>query len=92
MYNQDLKKLSFHILIIDDDQKIRELLKKFLENNSSTYCNLFFTLIKINSISRNFDRTICTFESKFAFMKNHSKKKTPKNPAPKGGGGVASQA
>ena len=34
MYNQDLKKLYFHILIIDDDQKIRELLKKFLENNS----------------------------------------------------------
>ena len=34
MYNQDLKKLSFHILIIDDDQKIRQLLKKFLENNS----------------------------------------------------------
>ena len=34
MYNQDLKKLYFHILIIDDDQKIRELLKKFLENNN----------------------------------------------------------
>ena len=34
MYNQDLKKLSFHILIIDDDQKIRQLLKIFLENNS----------------------------------------------------------
>ena len=34
MYNQDLKKLSFHILIIDDDQKIRQLLKRFLENNS----------------------------------------------------------
>ena len=34
MYNQDLKKLNFHILIIDDDQKIRQLLKKFLENNS----------------------------------------------------------
>ena len=34
MYNQDLKKLSFHILIIDDDKKIRQLLKIFLENNS----------------------------------------------------------
>ena len=33
MYNQDLKKYNFHILIIDDDQKIRLLLKKFLENN-----------------------------------------------------------
>ena len=33
MFNQDLKKLYFHILIIDDDQKIRLLLKKFLENN-----------------------------------------------------------
>ena len=33
MYTQDLKKLYFHILVIDDDQKIRLLLKKFLENN-----------------------------------------------------------
>ena len=33
MFNQDLKKNNFHILIIDDDQKIRLLLKKFLENN-----------------------------------------------------------
>ena len=33
MYNQDLKKSYFHILIIDDDQKIRMLLKKFLDNN-----------------------------------------------------------
>ena len=33
MYNQDFKNLYFHILIIDDDQKIRLLLKKFLENN-----------------------------------------------------------
>ncbi len=33
MYNQDLKKNNFHILIIDDDQKIRFLLKQFLENN-----------------------------------------------------------
>lgn len=33
MYNQDLKKSYFHILIIDDDQKIRLLLKKFLDNN-----------------------------------------------------------
>ena len=34
MYNQVLKKYNFHILIIDDDQKIRLLLKQFLENNS----------------------------------------------------------
>ncbi len=34
MYSQDLKKNNFHILIIDDDQKIRLLLKQFLENNS----------------------------------------------------------
>ena len=33
MYNQDLKKLYFHIFIIDDDKKIRLSLKKFLENN-----------------------------------------------------------
>ena len=33
MYTQDLKKLYFHIFIIDDDKKIRLLLKKFLENN-----------------------------------------------------------
>ena len=33
MNNQDLKKYNFHILIIDDDQKIRLLLKQFLENN-----------------------------------------------------------
>ncbi len=33
MYSQDLKKDNFHILIIDDDQKIRFLLKQFLENN-----------------------------------------------------------
>ena len=33
MFNQDLKKYNFHILIIDDDQKIRLLLKQFLENN-----------------------------------------------------------
>ena len=33
MYNQDLKRYNFHILIIDDDQKIRLLLKQFLENN-----------------------------------------------------------
>ncbi len=33
MYSQDLKKNNFHILIIDDDQKIRLLLKQFLENN-----------------------------------------------------------
>ena len=33
MYNQVLKKYNFHILIIDDDEKIRLLLKQFLENN-----------------------------------------------------------
>ena len=33
MYSQNLKKFYFHIFIIDDDQKIRLLLKKFLENN-----------------------------------------------------------
>ncbi len=33
MYNQDFNKNNFHILIIDDDQKIRHLLKQFLENN-----------------------------------------------------------
>ncbi len=33
MFNQNLKKYNFHILIIDDDQKIRLLLKQFLENN-----------------------------------------------------------
>ena len=34
MYNQDIKTNNFHILIIDDDQKIRQLLKQFLENNN----------------------------------------------------------
>ena len=33
MNNKDLKKNNFHILIIDDDEKIRLLLKQFLENN-----------------------------------------------------------
>ena len=33
MNNEDLKKNDFHILIIDDDEKIRLLLKQFLENN-----------------------------------------------------------
>ena len=33
MHNKDLKRYNFHILIIDDDQKIRLLLKQFLENN-----------------------------------------------------------
>ena len=33
MHKQNLKKYNFHILIIDDDQKIRLLLKQFLENN-----------------------------------------------------------
>ena len=33
MNNQVLKIYNFHILIVDDDQKIRLLLKQFLENN-----------------------------------------------------------
>ena len=33
MINKDLKKNNIHILIIDDDEKIRLLLKQFLENN-----------------------------------------------------------
>ena len=33
MHNKDLKKNNIHILIIDDDEKIRLLLKQFLENN-----------------------------------------------------------
>ena len=33
MNNKDLKTNNFHILIIDDDEKIRQLLKQFLENN-----------------------------------------------------------
>ena len=33
MHNQNLTNYNFHILIIDDDQKIRLLLKQFLENN-----------------------------------------------------------
>ena len=33
MYDKELKKNNFHILIIDDDEKIRLLLKQFLENN-----------------------------------------------------------
>ena len=33
MHNKDLKKNNVHILIIDDDEKIRQLLKQFLENN-----------------------------------------------------------
>ena len=33
MNNKDLKTNNFHILIIDDDEKIRLLLKQFLENN-----------------------------------------------------------
>ena len=33
MHSKDLKKNNTHILIIDDDEKIRLLLKKFLENN-----------------------------------------------------------
>lgn len=33
MSNQDNKNIDFHILVIDDDQRLRALLKKFLENN-----------------------------------------------------------
>ena len=33
MYIQDFKNYKFHILVIDDDQKLRFLLKKFLEKN-----------------------------------------------------------
>jgi|TARA_B110000503_G_scaffold69853_1_gene108825 two-component system phosphate regulon response regulator OmpR len=33
MSNQDNKNINFHILVIDDDQKLRALLRKFLENN-----------------------------------------------------------
>ena len=32
MSNQDNKNIGFHILIIDDDQRLRALLRKFLEN------------------------------------------------------------
>jgi len=33
MNNLAFEKFTFHLLIIDDDEKIRLLLKKFLENN-----------------------------------------------------------
>ena len=33
MSNQDIKKFSYHILVIDDDQRLRLLLKQFLEKN-----------------------------------------------------------
>ncbi|MDC1356439.1 response regulator transcription factor [Pseudomonadota bacterium] len=33
MNKQNLQKQNFHILVIDDDQKLRLLLKQFLENN-----------------------------------------------------------
>ena len=33
MNNQNLQTQNFHILVIDDDQKLRSLLKQFLENN-----------------------------------------------------------
>ena len=33
MSDQDIKKISFHILVIDDDQRLRILLKQFLEKN-----------------------------------------------------------
>jgi two-component system phosphate regulon response regulator OmpR len=33
MNNQDIKKFNFHILVIDDDQRLRLLLKQFLEKN-----------------------------------------------------------
>ena len=33
MNDQDIKKFNFHILVIDDDQRLRLLLKQFLEKN-----------------------------------------------------------
>ena len=36
MSDQDIKKFSFHILVIDDDQRLRLLLKQFLEKNGFT--------------------------------------------------------
>ena len=33
MNKQNLQKQNFHILVIDDDHKLRLLLKQFLENN-----------------------------------------------------------
>ena len=33
MSDQDIKKFSFHILVIDDDQRLRLLLKQFLKKN-----------------------------------------------------------
>ena len=33
MNDQDIKKFNFHILVIDDDQRLRFLLKQFLEKN-----------------------------------------------------------
>ena len=33
MNNKNLQTQNFHILVIDDDQKLRSLLKQFLENN-----------------------------------------------------------
>ena len=33
MSNQDNSNICFNILVIDDDQRLRALLKKFLENN-----------------------------------------------------------
>ena len=34
MNKQNLQKQNFHILVIDDDHKLRLLLKQFLEKNS----------------------------------------------------------
>ena len=33
MSDKDIKRISFHILVIDDDQRLRLLLKQFLEKN-----------------------------------------------------------
>ena len=41
MNNKSLQTQNFHILVIDDDQKLRLLLKQFLENNG----------FKLNSIT-----------------------------------------
>ena len=45
MHNKDLKKNNVHILIIDDDEKIRLLLKQFLENNDFKVSDVEITLI-----------------------------------------------
>ena len=42
MHNKDFKKNNVHILIIDDDEKIRLLLKQFLE-----ICTMILFWIKL---------------------------------------------